>query len=61
LAAEGVRRVAVKLARFLLLSAITAFTVGVIALALGASLAATVLFVVAAVAFLATLVLLRRR
>jgi hypothetical protein len=51
----------VKLARSLLLSAIIAITVGVIALALGASLAATVLFVVSAVGFLATLVLLRRR
>ena len=61
LAAEGVRGVGVKLARSLLLSAITTFTVGVIALALGASLAATVLFVVSAVGFLATLVLLRRR
>jgi hypothetical protein len=61
LVAEGVRRVGVKLARSLLLSAIIAFTVGVIALAPGASLAATVLFVVAAVGFLATLVLLRRR
>jgi hypothetical protein len=51
----------VKLARSLLLSAVTAFAVGVMALALGASLAAMVLFVVAAVGFLATLVLLRMR
>ena len=61
MAAEGVRRVGMKLARSLLLCAVTAFAVGVIALALGASLAAMVLFVVAAVGFLATLVLLRRR
>jgi hypothetical protein len=61
LAAEGVRRVGMKLARSLLLSAIAAFTVGVIALALGASLAALVLFVVSAVGFLATLVFLRRQ
>jgi hypothetical protein len=50
-----------KLARSLLLSAIAAFTVRVIALALGVSLAALVLFVVSAVGFLATLVLLRRQ
>ena len=61
MAAEGVRRLGVKLARSLLLSAVTAFAVGVMALALGASLAAMVLFVVAAVGFLATLVLLKMR
>lgn len=58
---EGVRRVGVRLARSLQLSAIAAFTLAVIALALGKSLEATILFMVAAVGFLAALVLQRRR
>jgi hypothetical protein len=50
-----------RLARYLQLSAIAAFTLAVIALALGESLAATVMFIVAAVGFLMVLILQRRR
>lgn len=50
-----------RLMRFLQLGAIAAFTLAVIALALGESLAATVMFVVAAVGFLIVLILQRRR
>ena len=50
-----------RLARYVQLSAIAAFTLAVIALALGESLVATVLFMVAAVGFLTTLILQRRR
>lgn len=50
-----------RLARSLQLAAIAAFTLAVIALALGKSLAATALFMVAAVGFLATVILQRRR
>jgi multisubunit Na+/H+ antiporter MnhF subunit len=48
-------------ARYLHLAAIVAFILAVIALALGESLAATVMFIVAAVGFLTTLILQRRR
>jgi hypothetical protein len=51
----------VRLARSLQLGAIAAFTLAVIALARGGSLAATVLFIVAAVGFLIVLILHRRR
>ncbi len=50
-----------RLARSLQLGAIAAFALAVIALALGNSLAATVLFVVAAVGFLVVLILQSRR
>jgi Flp pilus assembly protein TadB len=43
------------------LSAIAAFTLAVIALALGRPLVATVMFIIAAVGFLVTLILQRRR
>lgn len=59
--AEDVRGLVVRATRSLHLAAIAAFILAVIALALGESLAATVLFVVAAVGFLATLILQRRR
>jgi hypothetical protein len=59
--AEGVRRLGVRLARSLQLGAIAAFALAVIALARGESLAATVLFIVAAVGFLIVLILHRRR
>ncbi len=58
---ESVREVGVRLARSLQLGAIVAFALAVIALALGESLASTVLFVVAAVRFLVVLILQRRR
>jgi hypothetical protein len=51
----------VRLARSLQLGAIAAFTLAVIALVRGKSLAATVLFIVAAVGFLIVLILQRRR
>ncbi|HEU4493339.1 MAG TPA: hypothetical protein VFR69_04075 [Rubrobacteraceae bacterium] len=47
--------------RSIQLGAIAAFAVAVIALALGKSLAATVMFAVAAVGFLIVLILQRRR
>ncbi len=50
-----------RLARSLQLGAIAAFALAVIALALGRSLAATVLFMAAAVGFLMVLILQRRR
>ena len=50
-----------RFARSLQLAAIAAFTLAVIAFALGESLAATVLFAVAAVGFLGVLILRRRR
>ena len=50
-----------RLVRSLQLGAIVAFTLAVIALALGRSLAATVMFVVAAVGFLVVLIVQRRR
>jgi hypothetical protein len=59
--AEDVRRLGVRLARSLQLGAIAAFALAVIALARGESLAATVLFIVAAVGFLIVLILQRRR
>jgi hypothetical protein len=58
---EGVRGVGVRLMRSLQLGSIAAFTLAVIALALRESLAATVMFVVAAVGFLIVLILQRRR
>jgi hypothetical protein len=58
---ESVRRLGVRLARSLQLGAIAAFALAVIALARGESLAATVLFIVAAVGFLIVLILQRRR
>ncbi len=62
LVAENVRGLAVvRPARYLHLAAIVAFVLAVIALALEESLVATVLFMVAAVGFLATLILQRRR
>ena len=48
-------------ARYLHLAAIVAFIFAVIALALGEQLASTVIFMAAAVGFLAALVLQRRR
>ena len=59
--ADDVRRVGVKLARSLQLSAIGAFALAVIALAAGESIASTVLFTIAAIGFLAALLLQRRR
>ncbi len=59
--AENVRGLVVRLTRSLHLAAIAAFILAVIALALGESLASTVLFMVAAVGFLTTLILQRRR
>ena len=50
-----------RLARSLYLSAIAAFALAVIAMFMKEQLAATVLFLVAAAGFLATLVLQRRR
>ena len=50
-----------RLARSLHLSAIAAFALAVITLFLGEHIAATVLFVIAAVGFLAAMVLHRRR
>jgi hypothetical protein len=47
--------------RSLQLGAIAAFTLAIIAFALGESLASTVMFVVAAVGFLIVLILQRRR
>ncbi len=58
---ESVRRLGVRLARSLQLGAIAAFALAVIALARGESLAATVMFIVAAVGFLIVLILQRRR
>ena len=58
--AEDVRGVGVRLVRSLQLGAIVAFTLAVIALALGRSLASTVMFIVAAVGFLVVLILQRR-
>ena len=57
---EG-KLVAMRLARSIHLSAIAAFALAVIALILGEHLAATVLFVLAAGGFLATLILQRRQ
>jgi hypothetical protein len=51
----------VRLARSLQLGAIAAFAVGIIALARGEMVGATVMFVVAAVGFLVVLILQRRR
>jgi hypothetical protein len=51
----------VRFAHSLQLDAIAAFTLAIMALALGESLAATVMFVVAAVGFLAVLVVQWRR
>jgi hypothetical protein len=53
--------VGVRLARSLQLGAIAAFTLAVVAFALGETVAATVMFMVAAVGFLVVLVLQRRR
>jgi hypothetical protein len=53
--------VGVRLVRSLQLGAIAAFTLAVIALALGRSLASTVMFIVAAVGFLVVLIMQRRR
>ena len=50
-----------RLARSLQLGAIAAFALAVTALALGRSLAATVMFIVSAVGFLVVLILQRRR
>jgi hypothetical protein len=50
-----------RLVRSLHLSGIAAFALAVIFLVLGEHLAATVLFVIAAACFLATLILQRRR
>jgi redox-regulated HSP33 family molecular chaperone len=58
---EDVRGVGVRLARSLQLGAIAAFTLAVVAFALGETVAATVMFMVAAVGFLVVLVLQRRR
>jgi hypothetical protein len=59
--AEDVRGVGMRLMRSIQLGAIAAFTLAVIAFARDESLAATVLFVVAAVGFLIVLILQRRR
>jgi hypothetical protein len=56
----GVRELAVRLARSLQLGAIAAFTLAVIALALGEFIVATVMFIVAAVGFLVVLIVQRR-
>jgi hypothetical protein len=58
--AEDVRGVGVRLARSLQLGAIAALTLALIALAVGESLPATVLFIVAAVGFSIVLILQRR-
>ena len=50
-----------RLARSLHLAALAAFALAVIALILGEHLVATVLFLIAAVGFLASLILQRRR
>ena len=50
-----------RLVRSLYLAAIAAFAVAIIAMVLGEHLAATVLFVIAAAGFLASLILQRRR
>ncbi len=50
-----------RIVRSLHLAAIAAFTLAVIAMLLGEQLAATVLFLIAALGFLATLILRRRR
>ena len=50
-----------RLVRSLHLSGIAAFTLAVISFVLGKHLAATILFVIAALCFLATLILQRRR
>ena len=59
--AENVRGLVVRLTRSLHLAAIAAFILAVIALALGEQLASTILFMAAAVGFLATLIFQRRR
>ena len=59
--AENVRGLVVRLTRFLHLAGIAAFILAVIALALGEQLASTILFMAAAVGFLATLIFQRRR
>jgi hypothetical protein len=51
----------VRLVRSLQLGAIAAFTLAVIALALGRSVAATVMFIVAAVGFLVVIIVQRRQ
>jgi Flp pilus assembly protein TadB len=58
---ESVRGLGVRPARYLHLASIVAFIFAVIALAVGEQLVATVMFLVAAVGFLVTLILQRRR
>jgi predicted lysophospholipase L1 biosynthesis ABC-type transport system permease subunit len=59
--AQDVRKVDERVARYLQLSAIVALIFAVIAVALEAYLASTALFMVAAVGFLVTLILQKRR
>jgi O-antigen ligase len=61
LVAYDVRGIGLRLMRSLQLGSIAAFTLAVIALALGESVASTAMFTVAAVGFLVVLVLQRRR